>query len=59
MSEQTKETAVVACEVKISVTGGSFEEIQQLIERLRAACTGDYKLEVNFRGDFFKSYDTR
>ena len=55
MSTQKNETAVIACEIKISVTSGSFKEIQQLIERLREACSGDYKLELNFCGEFFKS----
>lgn len=48
------ETAVIACEIKISVAGGSFKEIQELIQRIRSACTGDYKLEINFCGEFFK-----
>ena len=54
---QDKENAAIACEVKISVTSGSYDEIQRLIERLREACTGDYKLEVNFNGQFFKAED--
>ena len=52
---ENKETAIVACEVKISVTASSYQEIQELIERLRAACTGNYKLEVSFSGEFFKA----
>ena len=51
----SKESAVIACEVKISVAGKSFEEIHKLIERLHEACTGNYKLEVNFVGDFLKN----
>ena len=51
---ENKETAIVACEVRISVTANSYQEIQELIERLRAACTDNYKLEVNFSGEFFK-----
>ena len=52
---QDKENAAIACEVKISVASGSYDAIQRLIERLRAACTGKYKLEVNFSGQFFKA----
>ena len=52
-TQEKNETAVIACEVKISVTGNSYEEIKQLIERLREACEGNYKLEVNFCGEFF------
>ena len=54
-SQEAKESAVIACEVKISVTGGSFKETQELIERIREACSGDYKLEINFSGEFFKT----
>lgn len=52
---ETKENAVVACKVKISVTRRSFEEVQALIERLREVCADDYKLEINFCGEFFKT----
>ena len=51
---ESKETAVIACEVKISVTSGSYDEVKQLVERLSEACRGDYKLEINFHGEFFK-----
>ena len=53
-TQEKKENAVVACEIKISVAGKSYEETKQLIERLHEACTDDYKLEVNFCGSFFK-----
>lgn len=53
--QTVKNNAIVACEVKISVTRRSFEDIQALIERLREACTDDYKLEINFCGEFFKT----
>lgn len=54
--KETNESAIVACEIKIGVAGQSFEEVQQLIERIREACTtSDYKLEIHFNGDFFKS----
>ena len=52
---EINETAVVACQVKISVTANSYREIQEMIERFRAACTDNYKLEVSFSGDFFKT----
>ena len=54
-SQETKESAVIACEVKISVASSSYKETQELIERIREACYGDYKLEVNFSGEFFKA----
>lgn len=47
------ENAVIACEIKISVTATEFDKVQKLIEQIRKACTGDYKLEVNFSGEFF------
>ena len=46
--------AASTCEIKIGVAGKTYEEIKNLIDRLREACTGDYKLEVNFSGEFFK-----
>lgn len=52
---EKKENAVIACVVKISVAANSYQEIQALIERIREACTGEYKLEINFSGEFFKS----
>lgn len=54
-NKEKYETAVIACEVKISAAGGSFDDIHAWIERLREACKGDYKLEVNFCGQFFKT----
>lgn len=56
--DKKTESAVVACEIKISVTARSVEDIQRLIERIRASWQGDsYKLEVNFSGEFFKVDD--
>ena len=53
--DKKTESAVVACEIKIGVAGQSFEELQQLIERIRDACkASDYNLEVHFSGEFFK-----
>ena len=52
---ENNETALIACEIKISVTGRSFEEVHQLIERIREDMDESYKLEINFNGDFFKS----
>lgn len=55
MSE-TKQNAVVACEIKISLAGRSFEEIRQLLDRIRKVCAdNDHKLEINFSGEFFKT----
>ena len=55
MDEKSK-SAVVACEIKISVTARSVEEIQRLIERIRTSWQGgSYKLEVNFSGEFFNA----
>ena len=48
------ETAVIACEIKISVTGRSFEEVHQLIERIREDMDESYKLEIKFSGEFFR-----
>ena len=54
--KEINESAIIACEIKISVAGRSFEEIRHLIERIREACaTNDYKLEVRFSGEFFKN----
>ena len=50
-----KKNAVVACEIKISLAGRSFEEIRQLLDRIRKVCAdNDHKLEINFSGEFFK-----
>lgn len=54
-NKEKYETAVIACEVKISATGGSFDDIHAWIERLHEACKDDYKLEVNFCGHFSKT----
>ncbi len=48
--------AVVAAEIKISVTSNSIEEIETLIKKIQDACRqSDYKLNVAIEGDFFKS----
>ncbi len=54
---ENKQNAVVACEIKISLAGRSVEEIRRLIERIREACAGNYKLEIHFSGEFFKNGD--
>lgn len=52
---ETKQNAVIACEIKISLAGRSFEEIRQLLDRIREICAdNDHKLEINFSGEFFK-----
>lgn len=48
--------AVVAAEIKISVTSNSIEEIETLIKKIQDACRQSaYKLNVAIEGDFFKS----
>ncbi len=52
--------AVVAAEIKISVTSNSIEEIETLIKKIQDACRqSDYKLNVAIEGDFFKSCEKR
>ncbi|MBR3746055.1 MAG: hypothetical protein IKP64_00975 [Selenomonadaceae bacterium] len=50
---ENKQNAVIACEIKISFTGRSFEEVRRLIEKVRECCaSNDHKLEIIFSGDF-------
>lgn len=41
-----KETAVVAAEIAISYAGNSFEELQEVIKKIREICNFDHKLTV-------------
>lgn len=48
------ETAVIACEIKISLDGCSYEEVQQLIKRIREGMDESYRLDIKFSGEFFR-----
>ena len=50
-----QEHDLIAAEIKISVTPKSWEELQELILKIRENCTSEYKLEVKAEGNFFKS----
>ena len=50
----TKEKAVIAGEIKVSVTSNSMTEMETLIRKIQDACKfSDYKLNVAIEGDFF------
>ncbi len=52
---EKQENAIIACEVKVGLTAKSWNEIQDILCKIRKACDFDHKLEINFEGSFFKS----
>ena len=49
-----EQQALIGCEVKVAISGNSYEDIQELVKKIREACSshGDYELTINFKGEF-------
>ena len=55
-----KDTAVIAAEIKVSITSNNMEEIESLIRKIQDACKlSDYKLNIALEGDFLKYREKR
>ena len=46
------ENAIINCNVKIGLSANSYDEARQMIDKLKAACTGNYTFNVDFNGAF-------
>lgn len=51
-----EQQAMIGCEVKVAISGNSYEQVQELVKKIREACSshGDYELTINFKGEFTK-----
>lgn len=48
--------AMIGCEIRVAIHSNEYEEVQELVKKIREACSkGDYELTINFKGDFIKN----
>ena len=52
---ETKKDGIIAAEIKIEVKPNDWDELQELIRKIREDCKSDYKLTVQVEGNFFKT----
>ena len=55
MEVTQKEDDVIAAEIKIEVTPNNWDELQELIRKIRETCKSDYKMKIQVEGNFFKT----
>lgn len=46
----TTETSSMNCMLKVSLNTTSYDDFQDLVNAIRAACKSDYKLEIYLNG---------